>query len=572
MDTAQPAAEGAELLAPADMGASDRRVVRSAAIIMLGNLLSSVLGMLRIETINALFYGLASGAFTTALRPIQQISDLLVGGSVSGALIPTFVDYSADKRRADLRHVYCTVANLVALLMIGGILVVVVAAPYFVPLETANYSPEGKRLTVELVRIAAFSLLGLGLYAVGSALLYALKIVVYPAFAAGIYHVGVILCGVLVVLYAVHQAGLPLGAALDPGSSNPAIGAVRAMGAHGLAIGAAVGAAGEILLLVPALRRVIVHWQPVLDLRHPAVRQIMRLYAPVALGLLVSVAVQNVDVALLNSTPGGAAKNITSYWSAVTLIQFPVGLVAAALAFSVLPPLAAAGTSNDMQAFKRTLSLGFRLGLLLMIPAMVGLFVLRVPIMALLFQHGACDAGCTHRNVLALQNMSYQLPFIALDQILIAAYYARKNTIVPMLVGIASIAGYLVVAVPFYSTIGLPAMAFANAMQNSSHAVILLVLLSLAIGGLGLRALAGGVLRICLAAGGMAAVCWGLLAVLPRLGPGVFSLDHLHGQALTVALVGGTAAIVYFALAAWLRIDEVHMLGRIVRSRLGRGP
>jgi putative peptidoglycan lipid II flippase len=566
---ALPLPAGMEAAAPAaEAGAGHHRMVTSAAIIMVGNLLSSVLGMVRIETVNALFYGATSGDFTTALRPVQQISDLLVGGSVSGALIPTFVDYSGPEQRDELRHVYCSVANLVALVMSIALVGLAVAAPFFIPLETGGYSPHHRQLTVQLVQIAALSLLGLGLYLVGSALLYALKVVVYPAFATGIYHVGVITCGTLVLLYALHQAGLPLGAALRPGSANPTIALAREAGARGLAAGAALGAAGEFLLLLPALRRVFRYWQPVLDLRHPAVRQILRLYAPIALGLVVSVAAQNLDVTLLNLTPGGSPQNITSYWSAVTLIQFPVGLVAAALSFSVLPPLAAAATAGDGVGFKRTLVLGFRLGLLLMIPAMVGLLVLRIPIMALLFQHGACDAGCTHRNVLALQNMSYQLPFIALDQLLIAAYYARKNTLVPTLVGLASIVCYAAVAVPFYRTIGLPAMAFANAVQNSSHAVILFILLTLAIGGLGLRALASGLARIGLAAAGMAAVCWSLLTVLPRLSASLFSLHHLAGQVLTVLLVGGAGAGVYFLLAAWLRVEEVHLLRNMLRSRL----
>ena len=42
-------------------------------------------------------------------------------------------------------------------------------------------------------------------------------------------------------------------------------------------------------------------------------------------------------------------------------------------------------------------------------------------------------------NALALTNYAYQLPFLALDQLLIAAFYARKNTITPVVVGVVSI-------------------------------------------------------------------------------------------------------------------------------------
>jgi putative peptidoglycan lipid II flippase len=201
---------------------------------------------------------------------------------------------------------------------------------------------------------------------------------------------------------------------------------------------------------------------------------------------------------------------------------------------------------------------------------MVGLLVLGSPIMALLFQHGTCGAGCTYRNVLALHNMAYQLPFIAFDQLLIAAYYARKNTIVPMLVGIASIACYAAVAVPFYGSVGLPALALANAVQNSSHAVILFVLLTLAIGDLGLRELANGTLRIALAAVGMAVAGLTTLTVLSRLDSHLFTVGTTGGATLLVVLAGAAATAVYFVLAWLLRIPELSLLGGIVRKRLGR--
>jgi putative peptidoglycan lipid II flippase len=566
---ASAAAGSAPAATSAPLG-TEHRMMASAALITAGSLTSSLLGMVRIETVNAFFYGGASGAFTTALRPVQQVSDLVVAGSVSGALIPTFVDYSAEHRREELRHVYCTVANLVVLVMILAIGAIVFTAPVLVPYGTHNFTPADRQLTIQLVQIAALSLLGLGLFAVGSALLYALKVVVYPAFATGLYHVGVIVCGLAVLFISLHQANVSISVALQANQQGQAVTAARMAGAHGLALGAAVGALGEFLFLVPGLRKLRQTWRPVLDLRHPAVRQILRLYAPLLSGLVISVAAQNLDIVLIGLTPGNAESNATSWTSAVTLIQFPIGLVSAALSFAMLPLLAAAANKGDRAGFKKTLILGFRLGLLLMVPAMVGLLVLRVPIMALLFQHGLCGQGCTDRNVLAVQNMAYQLPFIAMDQLLIAAYYARKNTIVPTLAAIAGVACYALVAVPFASTIGLPAVSFANAVQNSAHAVILFVLLSFSIGNLGLGALSSGIWRIGVASMGMAAVGLGLLQLLPRLNPTFFSASHVAGNFVTVGLVGGLSLVLYFALAGWLRLDEVRLLVDLVQARLGR--
>lgn len=547
-----------------------RRIVSAAAIIMVGQLLSSVLGMVRIETINILFYGVASGAFIYALRPIQQVSDLLVGGSVSGALIPTFVDYSAPDKRQELRRIYSTVAMLVAILMGLAVVALYFLAPSLAQLYLDHPTAADLQLTASFIRITAFGLFGLGLYAVGSALLYALKDVVYPAFATFIQHVGVIAIGVIALFLAAARLGLPVGVIFSH-QTGGALDTLQTTGAVGLAVGFVVGAAGEAALILPGLRRSRTTWRPAFSITHPAVRQIARLYLPIAAGLLLSLAQQNVELILNGRAPGDIYRNITALQSATTLVQFPTGLVAAALSFAVLPPLTAAANAGDMAGFKRTLALGFRLGLLLMTPAMVGLIALRTPVVALLFQHGACHTGCTYMNALALQNYAYQLPFLALDQLLIAAFYARKNTIVPVVVGVVAIGLWAAVAIPFTPTIGMPALAFANATLNSGHAIILFVLLTIFIGNLGLRELWAGLWRIVLASAVMGGVIWGLLIFLPQWQPTLFTLDSLRGQALTVVGAGVPAALIYFTLVSLLGVQEIRMLGGIIRARLGGG-
>jgi len=517
-----------------------KRLVATAGLIGIGQLVASTLGFVRIEILNVLFYGVASGPFVVALKPIQMVSDLLIGGSVSGALIPTFTDHSELSQRADLRRIYSTVVNFILLVMTIAIAGVFLAAPYFIPFATAGFSQQQQELTITLVRIVAFSLFGLGLYAATSALLYALREVIYPAFASSMYHIGVVVLGVVALLFGARELGIPLHDLFQPGTVSASLTQAREIGAHGLALGAAIGALAEFLVLLPALHKVRVLWQPVLDLRHPAVRHIFALYTPIALGLIISFLQQSVDLVLAGRTPGGASENITAMQSATTLVQFPIGLVVAALSFTVLPPLTKAASSGDTVEFKRTVVIGIRLGLLLMVPSLVGLEVLRTPILVMLFQHGTCDQGCTLRNSLALQNYSWQLPFIAVDQILIAAFYARKNTITPMVVGLVSILFYLAVALPFSGTIGMPALAFADTLKNISHSIIMFVLLTLAIGSLGTGELVGGIWRILVSALVMAIVCWLLLNLLPTFWPQVFATGKTSGQAL-IFLVSGAA-------------------------------
>ncbi|HLX57405.1 MAG TPA: lipid II flippase MurJ [Ktedonobacteraceae bacterium] len=524
-----------------------RQIAKSASLVMLGNLGSSLLGMVRQIVVTAIGTNIA-GPFNAALLPARTFNDLLINGSVSGALIPTFNDYSAPEKRDELRRVIFTLVNLILVVMLIAAVGYLFIAPHFINVLVTGFQGSDKQLTLLYSQIIFFSLLALGPFAVLLAALFALKEFGWPAFATGAYHVGIIL-------------GAGVGSLLG----------ARYFGHLGLAVGVLFGAAGEIVLLLPGIRKQQLYYMFVLDLKHPALRRIARLYGPVAFSFLVTMGLVFLDQHLASLTHDNGSNgpaNTTALSAATTLIQFPVGLVAAALSFAVLPTLSEHARNGDIERFKQTLLLGFRVGLLLMIPAMVGLIVLRTPIVDLLFRHHNYTGEDAARTALALQNYAYQLPFVALDQLLIAAFYARKNTLTPVAVGVICIAGYLVVALPFYNSIGMPALAFANTVQNSLHAIILLILLRMAIGTIRVRETIPTILKILLAAAAMFVVAWGLLLLLGHIG--LFSLSHLLGDLLTVAVAGGIASMIYIGGILLLRVEEVGLVRNAVMAKLGK--
>ena len=523
-----------------------REIAKSASLVMLGNLGSSVLGMMRQIVITAIGSNIG-GPFNAALLPARTFNDFLVNGSVSGALIPTFNDYAAPEKRDELRRIVFTIVNLLLVVIFAFAVVYLVISPHFVDFLVSGFSGQQKELTLLYSQIVFFSLLALGPFAVLLAALFALKEFGWPAFATGAYHVGII-------------GGAGIGALLG----------ARYNGHLGLGIGVLFGAAGEIVLLLPGIRKKRLYYMFVLDLKHPALRRIMKLYGPVAFSFLVTMGLVFLDqhlASLTHDSGSTGAQNTLALNSATTLIQFPVGLVAAALSFAVLPTLSEHARNGDTGRFKQTLLLGFRVGLLLMIPAAVGLIALREPIVFLLFRHHNFTPEEAGRTALALQNYAYQLPFVAMDQLLIAAFYARKNTLTPVTVGVVCIAGYLAVALPFYSTIGMPALAFANTVQNSLHAIILLVLLRMAIGTIRVRETMPTLLKILLAAAGMLVVAWGLQALLGHVA--LFSMNTILGQLLTIIVVGGIAGMIYIGGVLLLRVEEVALVRNAVMAKLG---
>src|SRR5579864_9417306 len=114
----------------------------------------------------------------------------------------------------------------------------------------------------------------------------------------------------------------------------------------------------------------------------------------------------------------------------------------------------------------------------------------------------------------------------------------------------------------------MPALAFANTVQNTMHALILLVLLRLAIGTIRVRETIPTVLKIILAAAVMVIVAVALLWLLGHVA--LFSLSHLLGDLLTVVVVGAIACAVYLGGVLLLRVEEVALVKRAVMAKLGR--
>jgi putative peptidoglycan lipid II flippase len=261
---------------------------------------------------------------------------------------------------------------------------------------------------------------------------------------------------------------------------------------------------------------------------------------------------------------------------ATRLIQFPLGLVATATSFAVLPLLskhasaldtaARAGTSDPdaAEGYRETLRFGARIVLLLMLPATVALIVLREPLVQLLFERGRFGELETERTALVFLAYAPQLPFTALDQLLIVAFYARKDTRTPVTIGVVTVVLYLISALALIGPLDVAGLALANAIQNSAHGLILLVLLERT----GARLLDSTFLfwsaRVLLASVGVGAALW-------LAGPMVLQTPA-SSVTLTVGLVAlaGLGAFTYLVSLEALGVRDARHVLAVVRERVGR--
>jgi putative peptidoglycan lipid II flippase len=312
-----------------------------------------------------------------------------------------------------------------------------------------------------------------------------------------------------------------------------------------------------------------------LDLSHPALRRIAGLYLPIVLGLVISQIGIVIDSSLASRTGG---ESIAWMDFATRLIQFPIGMVSAAVSLAILPTLSQYGSASSEQSpisnvkretsnvkrqasdFQRTLALGLKMVLMAIIPATIGLFVLAAPIVALLFQHGNFDAHDTAQTAMALRYYLLGLTFAAIDLPLVFAFYARKDTLTPALVGVLGVVVYLVVALSLIRTLGMIGLILANSAQLTVHALTMLVLLQRRLGGLG----GHGIMRLAFKTLLASLVMGGITYLALRGLQTVFDVNTLVGKLVVVGGAGGVGLATYLGMIALLRVEEARLVGGMI--------
>nr|MBC7244396.1 murein biosynthesis integral membrane protein MurJ [Chloroflexota bacterium] len=511
-----------------------RGIARAALVVSLGNIASRIFGLIR-DNRNAYFFG-ATGemsAFEAASLVPKNIYELLVGGMVSAALVPVFSEYAAQKEREELWRLASLVLSLVVVVMGGFLFLAEGAAPLLTRMLVGGFDARLQNLTTILIRIISPAVVFFGVSGVLTALLYAQQVFTYPAMGAAVFNLGGIL-------------GTQLLA--------------RRIGIASLTLGIVLGAFLQMAVQLPGLRRGRIRFS--LSLRHPALRRIVVLYVPVVLSLIIS----QIGIVIDRNLASHVGEQAIAWMAAATrLREFPLGLVSTAVSMAILPALSRLDLHSGREEFKETLALGLRLVLVLIVPATVGLFVLSVPIISLIFQHGEFTAFDTQQTARALICYLLGTPFAAVDLLLIFAFYSQKDTVTPVIVGIVCVFIYLVVApvLAFVLGLGMLGLVLANSVQLTSHAIIMLILLRRRMGPLAKQQLPLAIGKIALASVTMGILVYLSLTALYVMVPG----EGLIARTIRVGVAGAVGLLVYALGVTRLGVEEASLLVNIIQRK-----
>jgi putative peptidoglycan lipid II flippase len=387
------------------------KLFRSAALVSGMTLVSRVLGFVR-DVVLARMFGVsaATDAFYVALRIPNLMRRLFAEGSFSLAFVPVFNEYKERHGPEGLRElVACTFGSLLAaLLLVVGI--GMLAAPGLVAIFAPGFvdQPQQFELATGLLRITFPYALFISLVAMAGGILNSYGRFGVPAFTPVWLNLSLIGAAV----YAAPWFEQPIEA---------------------LAWGVFVAGVVQLLFQIPVLRRLGMLPRPKFDLQNDGVRKIGRLMVPTLFGSSVAQVNILIDTLIASLLATGS---ISWLFYSDRLLEFPLGVFGMAISTVILPSLSSRHAADDDAGFARALDWGMKTGILIAIPAAVGLGMLAGPIVATLFNYGQFDANDVQMTAASVVAYSAGLPAYVMIKVLAPAFFSRQNTRTPVRIAI----------------------------------------------------------------------------------------------------------------------------------------
>lgn len=518
-------------------------LARSTAVQAVGTALSRITGFGRIF---ALAYALGAGrvadTYTLANNTPNVIYELILGGVLSGTLLPVFVRELRGTDEGDEADGWRAVSAVFTVGLVAAAslsLVFVVVAPLFIRLYTLRTGAEvgGEQVAVatDLLRLFAPQVFFYGMISLTTALVRARRRFAAPMFAPVLNNLIVI--GVFLAYPSVVGARELADVGRDPG-------ALLLLG-----LGTTAGVAAMAMAQFPfrtARRHLRFVWQP----NHPVVKKVLGL-SGWTLGWVLSNQIALFIVYLQANSDAG---DVTVYFLAYTIFLLPHGVVAVSIISAVQPELSDRWAAGDRDGFRIQLGVGIRSIAVLLIPAGVSYVVLAGPIVSMLLEHGALGGASAGRVAGTLALMALGLPAFSTWLFLTSAYQAMQNTRTLFFLYVIENAVHIVAALALYPALGVAGLGLALTLAYLAGTAAASIDLHRRIGGIGGTALANAVGRI---AGASL-----LMAIAVTLVRGVSS--GLGGAGLGAALRVGVATLagvtVYVVGCRVFRVGELRSL------------
>ena len=514
-------------------------VVKAAGLIGVATFSSRILGFVRDMVLARLFGATpAADAFFVAYRIPNLLRELFAEGSMSPAFIPVFTEYHTLKTKRDAWELASATFTTLLTIVTAVTLIGILAAPGIVWLLAPGFraSPDKLALTTLLTRMMFPYLIFISLAALAMGILNSLRAFAAPAFSPVFFNIFTIACTLF----------------LAPWLPEPIL---------AVAIGIVFGGMAQFAMQLPGLnsRGMLfgLRFQP----GHPGVKRVGLLMVPSLLGLSVTQINITVSTILASYFSGGP----TYLFYGMRLIQFPLAIFGVALATAILPTLSAQAARGALGELRTTIGFGLRMIFFIILPAMLGLILLRYPIVHLVFEHGSFTQADTMATATALLCYAVGLWAFAGVRIIVSAFYSLQDTKTPAVTAGIAVGANILLSLWLMSLLDAAGLALATALASILNGGILVAVLHRRLGRVDWGSILRSACRVLGACVPVIVICFWVASASMWMESGKWIVKS------AVLFAGiGSSVIVYLGVHIMLGSEELDVVMGMVKRKFGR--
>jgi putative peptidoglycan lipid II flippase len=387
-----------------------RQALGDSSTVALGILLSRIIGFVRERVIAHYFGGVSiyADALRSAIRIPNLLSNLFGEGVLSAAFVTVYAKLRAKGEDQEAEHLAAAVFGILSLVCALLVLVGVSATPLFIDLIVPGFHDARRPLVIQLVRILfpATGLLVMSAWCLGVLNSHRKFLLSYLAPVA-------LSVAVIVVTIMAGQSVTEGRLVID------------------VAWGWVLGSLLQFLVQLPSVLQLLPGFRPVLDVRSPYVRTVLRNFGPVFVSRGVVQVSAYIDQMIASLLPVGSV-SILSCGQFISVL--PVSLFSMSVSAAELPALSSAtGTQDEIAEFLRNrLSAGLRRIAFFIVPSAVAFLLLGDTITAAIYQSGKFHRSDVELVWAVLAGSSVGLLATSLGRLYSSAFYALLDTKTPL--------------------------------------------------------------------------------------------------------------------------------------------
>src|SRR3989344_5216844 len=395
-----------------------RFIPAGSAVLGITTLASYGMGLLR-DRIFAQTFGASRvlDAYNAAFLLPDLLFNVLIASGIAAAFVPIFTDLFHSDRKRSYEYANTTISAAITTMAIAAIFLVIFAESVSV-LVAPGFSPEERLMVAKILRILALSPILFGISNALGALLVAKRRFLFYGLSPILYNLGII------------------GGALF---LSPTFGIM------GVAIGTVIGALFHLLSRAIDAFLSGFSFKPNFKFKTGEFKKTIKLMIPKMFGHPVELAMFW-GFTVIASSLGTGSIAILSF--ARNFQSVPVSLIGITFSTTSFPIMAKAIADHSLKDFKKTLKNSFWLILGGSTLAAIITFLIREPLIRIVLGGGAFSEEAILKTAAMLGMFTLAIPTESLRHLFARAFYATKNTIIPVVLSILGLAiaiggGYL---------------------------------------------------------------------------------------------------------------------------------